>query len=54
MTNEEQIMLSRARLSYINGQMSYAVATGDSARVESLRAEIAETEARIAQLELQP
>ena len=51
MTNDEQISLARARLSYLNGQMSLAVATGDSPRVDSLRAEIAETEARIVELE---
>ena len=54
MTNTEQIKLLRARLSYLNGQMSLAVAIGDLTRVESLCAEIAETESRIAQLEANP
>ena len=54
MTNAEKIMLSRARLSYLNGQMAVAVATGDSERIEDLESEIARMQSRIAQLESQP
>ena len=54
MANNEQINLARARLSYLNGQMAGAVATGDSERIKDLESEIARTESRIAQLESQP
>lgn len=51
MTNNEQINLARARLSYLNGQMAVAVATGDSERIKDLESEIADVEARISALE---
>lgn len=51
MTNNEQINLARARLSYLNGQMAVAVATGDSERIKDLESEIARTESRIADLD---
>lgn len=47
----ELLAIARARLSYLNGQMSLAVAIGDASRVESLRAEIADVERRIVELE---
>lgn len=51
MTNYEQIKIARARLSYLNGQMAGAVATGDSERIADLESEIAAVESSIAELE---
>jgi hypothetical protein len=54
MTKEERICLAQARLSCLNGQMVVARANGDADRVQQLDAEIAATEARIAELESNP
>lgn len=51
MTIAELIALTRARLSYLNGQRVTASALGDAVRLADLDAQIATTERTIAALE---
>ena len=54
METKERIECERNRIANLSSQRTAAHRVGDSERVLSLDAEIAETEARIAQLEAQP
>jgi hypothetical protein len=50
MTIADLLKLAQARLAYLNGQYAAATAIGDSAAIERLEYEIAETQATISAL----